>query len=52
MELEKIVIILINRLKLNVSILIGKDQIGIDLKSLLELEFLKTSSHGKVVVLG
>ena len=45
MELEKIVIIL----EENVTTLIGRDPIGIDLKDLLELKFLKKLFHGNTV---
>ena len=46
-EVEIIVIVL----EAVVPILIGRDQIGIDLKNLLEPKFLKKSFHGKAVEL-
>ena len=50
MELE---IIVITFLEADVPpILIGRDQIGIDLKNLLELKFLKRLFHGSIVELG
>ena len=45
MELEKIVI----TLRPHVPILIGRDPIGIDLKNLLELKFLKQLFLGSIV---
>ena len=50
MELE---IIVITFLEADVPpILIGRDQIGIDLKNLLELTFLRLLCHGSTVELG